>query len=657
MEKSSKFILLFGVVFLALHIWAALSPSHLNWGIHFFAFYKPVFSIFSLIVAILFFIPPVRAKFVQYINHLSQKIKREFPNTFFLIASLMGLLFAILLVPAKLHLLGDGALLLREISGVQLGDQLPPTFNRQLLAGLLLQTMKSVFQSGTLANSELIFRIVGGISGLVFIVIIFALLKLIQKPTSEKFLLGVFIFISAGSQLFFGYVETYAVLFVATAAYLTACWFTLEKNSTILLPILLFVVLIGLHIGSIVLLPGLFLIMYYGWRHQRLETISIIIVTFLLSAIFSLIYYNKLEEIIIRTISESRWNFLQLFVSDNYFAYSIFSFAHLIDWVNANLLIAPFGIALTFVILIYYRKNFDWKNIVFIFFLTSTVFGLLFTFITFFALGMARDWDFISSFFLPLLFLNVYLLARSNFSHKNTHIMLFIVVLNFLHWASWIGVNADEQRSLDRIKLLNDPYLLGHVPQLNFYENIGSYYWSQKNFTEARNYFEQYIQKDSSNPRILGNLSAIYTKLNQKEKNFWALKRAADANSPNPAVYINLGIEYARQGDASKAILLYQKALAMDSTRAKAYANLASLYMQRNDIMRASENYYKAILYGLVDSILYREAGTAFYLVGDYHKSLMMYNNYLSMAPHDTKIKFIRDKLADLLQDSTIQKR
>ncbi len=656
MEKSSKFILLFGAVFLALHLWAAISPSHLNWGFHFFAFYKPVFSIFVFIVAILFFIPTVQKKFILYINHLSQKIKRTFPKGFFLILSLIGLVSATILLPVKVHLLGDGALLLREISGVQLGDQLPPTFNRQLLAGLLLQFMKTIFQSGTVANSELIFKIVGGISGLVFILLIFALLKLIQKQPSEKFMLGIFLFTTAGSQLFLGYAETYAVLFVATAAYLTACWFTLEKNSSILLPILLFVVMIGLHIGSIVLLPGLLLVMYYRWRHQRFETISIIIVASLLSVIFSLMYFNKLEEILIRTISESRWNLLPLFESDSYFSYSIFSWAHLLDWLNANLLIAPFGIAITIAILFFNRHKIEWNNMVFIFLLTTTFCGLLFTFITFFALGMARDWDFMSSFFLPLCFLNIYMLAKSNFLIKNTRIFALIVVLNFLHWGAWIGVNADEHRSLNRVKLLNDPYLLGHVPRLNFYENLGSYYWAQKNYVEARNYFERYVEIDSSNPRILGNLSAIYTKLNQKDRNFWALKRAADANSPNPAIYINLGIEYVKLGDDLTAIALYQKALAMDSTRAKAYANLGSLYMKNNEIKLAAENYYKAILYGLVDSVLYREAGTAFYLIGEYEKSLLMYNNYLNMVPHDEKIKIIRDLLLEVIRETKAQK-
>lgn len=656
MEKSSKFIILFGVVFLVLHIWAALSPSHLNWGFHFFAFYKPTYSIMALIVAILFFIPTVQEKFIHYINHISKKINKDFPEAFFLILSLVVVLLATFLFPAKLHLLGDGTLLLREISGVHLGDQLPPTFNRQLLAGLLLQAMQTVFQSGSLENSELIFRIVGGISGLVYVLIIFNLLKLFQKPISEKFLLGVLFFISAGSQLFFGYVETYAVLFVTTAAYLTACWFTLEKKSNILLPILLFIVLIGLHIGSIVLLPGLLLVMYYGWRHQRIETLIVVITSLSVSLIFSLIYYNRLKDIIILTISESRWNFLQFFHSDNYFAYSIFSWAHLIDWLNANLLIAPFGIVVTISILFFSRKNIEWKNKTFRFLLTSTFFGILFTFITFFSLGMARDWDFIASFFLPLGFLSIYVLAKSNFSIKNTRVIAFIVVLNFLHWVSWIGLNANEKRTLERVKILNDPYLLGHVPRLNFYENLGSYYWAQKNYVEARNYFEQYIQIDSSNTRILGNLSAIYMKLNEVDKNFWALKRAVDVNSPNPAVYINLGIEYSKRGDAETAIALYKKAIAMDSTRAKAYANLGSLYMQRNEIQLAASSYYKAILYGLIDSVLYREAGTAFYLIGEYEKSFLMFDRYLRLAPNDMKIKLIHDQLAKLIQESKSQK-
>jgi Flp pilus assembly protein TadD len=245
--------------------------------------------------------------------------------------------------------------------------------------------------------------------------------------------------------------------------------------------------------------------------------------------------------------------------------------------------------------------------------------------------------------------LNLYLFTKYNNVIKIKNSLLVVVVLSFFHWFSWIGLNSDEANSYERVKMLANPNLLGFVPRLNYYETLGSYNWAQKNYSEAKVYFERYVELDSTNPRILGNISAIYSKLNNKEKSFWALKRAADVNTLNPAIYINLGVAYSQRGDTSTAMKMYKKALSMDSTRSKAYANLGSLLMRQNNFIEAANNFNKAIDYGLYDSLLFKETATAYFQLGEYKKAITYFDAYLSIVPTDEKVRYIRNKLDEVI--------
>jgi hypothetical protein len=639
MSTFAKIIIFVSITILLLHVWAAVSPSHYNWGFHFFAFYNWYFSLLISLLSALILLPQAQIRVLNFLDVSGKKIKNNLPKWFSFAFAVVALIVIAVLLPARLHLLGDGSLILREISGIRLGDELPATFNHQLLAGLVIKLLKNIFETGQLQNPESIFKIIDIFSGIQFLVIIFYLLNFIKATPTEKFLAGSFLFFTAGSQFFFGYVENYSLLFVVTTAYLATSWLKLERNLHIFIPLTLFGVMVGLHIGSIIFLPTIILLIYHNWKYARSQTIIILLIFVLSSIAISSAFFNTIETIILRTISESKWNFLPLYKSDAFFSNPILSITHLVDWLNANLLFSPFALPLAVILLIIVRKTIQWKDPVLIFLLTATSFGLAFTFITFFALGMARDWDFMASFFLPLMMLNLYLFTKYNNVIKIKNSLLVVVVLSFFHWFSWIGLNSDEANSYERVKMLANPNLLGFVPRLNYYETLGSYNWAQKNYSEAKVYFERYVELDSTNPRILGNISAIYSKLNNKEKSFWALKRAADVNTLNPAIYINLGVAYSQRGDTSTAMKMYKKALSMDSTRSKAYANLGSLLMRQNNFIEAANNFNKAIDYGLYDSLLFKETATAYFQLGE----------YLSIVPTDEKVRYIRNKLDEVI--------
>ncbi len=649
MSKARNILIAYSILLVLLHIWGAIAPSHFNWGFHFFAFYNPLLLVLTGGAVFLFFFPKICNKIYDEAGEIFNKINNNF--LFFLAVSFIFsiYIFFSLLYTAKLHLLGDGALLLREIAGIELGEPLPHRFNRQSLTWSILQILKSLFFNFGITEPEKIIQIIGLVSGVIFLTINFLLVRLLLVSKTEKFFLSSLLLFGAGSQFFFGYVENYTLLYITIAGFLVTGWYTLERNMHISIPVVLFVIMIGLHVVSIALLPCVIVLIIYKWKHQKIENLFIIGLTILILTVVLLLNIENIAFDIEKFAEGSLWNFLPLWSSDAYFPYSIFSIAHLVDWLNANLLIAPFSLIVVLVILVIFYKLVDFKNPVFIFLSVSTLSGLFFTYVVFFALGMARDWDFISSFFLPLIFLSIYLLSKHHTAIGYKYTLVLVAALSFFHWVSWVGINSDKDKHFARIKLLDSPYFLGHVSRLEYYEAIGSYFWSKQNYNEAKNYFEKYIELDPNNPRLLGNISVIYTKLNETDKSFRVLQKAAQSNTGNPGVYINLGAEYQHRGELEKAIEMYKKALTLDSTRITGFANLGGALMLLKDYKLANFYYMKAIKLGFRNPVLLREAAFSFYYLNDFGNSIKYLDQYLTFHPDDEQIITIRKKITSKL--------
>jgi Flp pilus assembly protein TadD len=330
----------------------------------------------------------------------------------------------------------------------------------------------------------------------------------------------------------------------------------------------------------------------------------------------------------------------------------MFSPAHFWDWLNGSLLILPFGLAIALTLLIIHSRELRWTDPAFMFLLVVSGFGLLFTWIINSALGMARDWDLLTSFLTPLMILNVYLLSRPISLKSRRYILTMIAGVTLLHTAAWIGINGSADRHLSRMKLLNSPKYLSLSAQIVFDEALANYFFDTQNYKDARTYYELYLKIDDHNPRILANIADVYRRVGERQKYFDALLHAVAANSRDPGVYLNLGVEYANRHDTAAAVKYNEQAVAMDSTQKLAHANLGILYTNLRNYKLADRHFSSAIYFGLREPAIYRYAGDVCYVLDQYDRALRYYDSYLELVPADQKVRDARDRIRRAFADS-----
>src|SRR5436190_19572275 len=110
MNTITKTILASCLIIVLLHVWGAIQPSHWNWGIHLFAFYNILIALAAFLIGMLLLIPKNQKWAVATFDSLVQIFSKR-PFWFSLTVAACALIALALLLPARLHLLGDGALL------------------------------------------------------------------------------------------------------------------------------------------------------------------------------------------------------------------------------------------------------------------------------------------------------------------------------------------------------------------------------------------------------------------------------------------------------------------------------------------------------------------------------------------------------------------
>lgn len=643
MSRPFQLVLGSAVFLLALHAWAMFSPSHANWGIHFWGFYKPWIGIAALLVTVSFFLQRVQTIVLGKLDAIVRFFARK-PVALSFIAGICLLAGGAYLFPATMHLLGDGAILIRSIPRAQWGAELLSSFRNQPLVEVIYRWIMNLWTTG--ASPRDVYATIDFLAGGLFVAILFWLGRNLARPPLERVLLCILLFLAAGSQFFFGYVENYVLQYVLTTAYVVAGWLALERKTSIITPILCFAILPGFSLGSLVLAPSfLFLLL---WRFQTRKVLAFSIMAGIGIAglvVLSFVGFNIIG--FIEHLTQGSVDFLQPFsaIGGN-FPYPMFSLPHLLDWLNALLLIFPFALPIVCFVLPTIPRS-EWKtNSALQFLVIAAACGLFFTIIINPALGMARDWDMLSSFFIPLAVLSVFLLAHATVKLDPRRSMIcIVVVVTVYHWAGWIGVNANADRHLARMKMLDDPRLTSLAAQMAHHEALANYFFNSSNYPEAKTYYEQYMLIDSINPRIIANISDVYRKLGDREQYFQTLLRAVRLQNPNPGIYSNLGVEFASRKDTAHAIEYNEKALALDPNQPKAHANLGILYLAKKDYNRSGTHFGKAISLGMRDPLLFRYAGDAAVARSDYDLALRYYDACLELTPNDSRVRAIRDRI------------
>ncbi len=649
--KDIRWFILVSVVLVGLHIWGALEPEHLNWGFHLLGFYPPIIDLLLLLAAIAVLFSPAQQRLLALLDQVVRWLGR-LPRWISIVLGAGILVGGAFLFPVQMHLLGDGAVLLRSNALAEWGSDLAQSFANQPLMRLIYRWVLNFHSEGTAASPHEIYFWIDVGAAVVYVLVLFWFFRRAERPPIECLLAALILALSASTQFFFGYVENYVLQFVAVTLFLFSGWLVLRGSVSLLIPLATFAILAGLHLGFLILGPAVLFLLLFTLRDRKGVALAALGGLLLAGVGFMILVGFNLKGFL-RHVTTGSVDFLQPFsaIGGN-FPYPMFSLRHLWDWLNSGILTAPFGLALAAGLLLRGRRSIRWRDPVLIFLLLAAGFGLLFTWIVNFALGMARDWDLFSTFIVPLLVLDVYLLFAIETAPARRYIMTIVVVLTAIHWGGWIGINASAGRHLARMKLLGDPRLLSPVSQMVYDEALANYFFDNGQYADARRYYEHLMTIDNKNPRIVGNIADTYRKLGEKELYFSMLKHAVEIKTRDPGVYSNIGVEYATRGDTDKAITYNEMALTYDSTSRLAHANLGILYAGRGRFLLAEEHLTKAVMLGMRDASLFRYAGQIAAMDGHYERALQFYNSYLEMVPGDRAALAARDRLRAAISSS-----
>ncbi len=642
MGALNRIIVPFGIIFIALNTWGAADPSHYNWGFHYFGFLGPILRILSLVVALSILIPQIRNVLLAGLSIVVRFMARRSWVAIF-ISLLIVWVGLILLFPEKLHLLGDSGLIIRWTPRLPSIENLNDNFRNQPLTYQTLRLIQRLIGFGHVVEPIYLYRVTDLLAGILFVVLIFYFLRKLGHTPLETTLVGALLFFQVQNSYFFGYVENYMFFYVAVCAFLAFGWLSLERKLPVWIPALILLLTPAFHIIGMLFLPMLVPLLLPYWKSHRkyflyvMAGIIVITTSGLLVWGIPFIVYQRIPDAL-------RYDILPLFTPPWEVPYGIISVPHMIDWGNAYLHAAPFALVCIVAGMTLVPRKEYLKDGVFRFLATGSIVGFLATLTLLPGLGMARDWDMFSVLFVPLYFLMLYFLLLLLRNKENRHAVVLVTTLTMIRWVGWIGLNANEESHLARAESLIVPALSGTFPTV-YYEHLGSMFYKRGDYSKAVKFYEMYLSKDSTQPRILANLSDSYRGLGDRENRFRLLRLSVAANSQNPGVYSNLALEYADRGDTTLAISLLNRLLKERPDFTIAHANLSVLKMGRHQYREALVHADEAIRLGMSDPLIIKTAGYACYNLSDYPGAVRYLNLYLQSVPSDAKAKALVEKL------------
>ncbi len=121
----------------------------------------------------------------------------------------------------------------------------------------------------------------------------------------------------------------------------------------------------------------------------------------------------------------------------------------------------------------------------------------------------------------------------------------------------------------------------------------------QKHYFEAIEIYKQARNLEPENPRLLFDLSEVYTKINDLETAISLLDTAILIDNKYAGFYNNRGLLFYKLKQNDKAILDFQKAIELDSSQFTFYSNLALVYYHEDLYEKACQQIENAEQLGL----------------------------------------------------------
>jgi len=640
--RFSMVVVLTCTLLILIHLMASFFPDLRLWGIdqlHYFSLEaRLLLSFFGLLILV----PQVNRILAKALDRVFVSISERFKRVNkYLTCTALSLLSLIpfWLMRSKTPLLGDGYIRAHDIG---IGRLIEITEPLDFYLHLLISRVFGWDGATT-------YMVLSCIAGASYIFLTLLICDVLGKDGKEKLFIFLIWFTMGANQLFFGYIESYTFMYTILCAYLLFSIRYLKQQGRFVLPCLFFLIACCFHLSALVVLPSLF---YLAWikpsasirgEARRFKFSNIMGLTVVLSLLA--IGFYLLKTYIPEASTDS---FLIYPFGDGESFYSFFSLAHLLDFLNHQLLISPLIWVLWLVPLVFFRKESDFKENIVKFLLLTIIGSFAFALFIDPKLGYARDWDLFAFTGLGITFWGIYLtinICRKMKMVELSRLTLIIFVTASIFTLPWIWTNASEKKAIARFE---DLLTLDEKRAPYGYETLASYFRDKDDQEKTVEFLKKAIAI-SPHPRYFGALGNAYQKLTRYHQAIEAYERSIQME-PNQksiyAMYMNLGICLVEVGRYDEAISQLKKAISLKPDEAVLYYNLGR-------IMRRAEKYEEAVPYFEISLKLdpsnvyaYKILGITYAQIGKKEEAKRNLEKYLKSKPVDaSQIEGILDSI------------
>jgi len=630
-----------------IHLAASFFPHLRLWGISQLHYFSLEFRIGLSAIALLILIPRVNKILVDALAGVFAWIAGKFRKTnrylLFSAASALSLV-PFWLLKAKTPLLGDGYLRAGELKlGMLLSITEPLDYYLHLL-------VYRVFGLDGYTTYATLSCLAGGL--FIFLILLFS--HLLGKDGKERLFIFLILATLGATQLFFGYIESYSFMYVALLAYTLFGIRYLQGKGAFLWAGLFLLLAASFHLTALFALPSLFYLAFAGSsasagsRAARLKFANIVVlvcVVFMVGAVLHLRGTYLTGETVGSPLIYPFGG------GESY--YSFFSLAHLLDFLNHQLLISPVSLVLWAVLLVLFRREINFReNVIrFLIWITACSFG--FALLADPKLGYARDWDLFASCGLSITLLALYLTVNlfrdwpkaasgpgpERADRRGTvmdlrRVTLLLVVTSFVSTLPWILINATEGKAVARFE---DLLKIDENRAAHGYETMACYFRDKGEHEKTIRLWKNAVAIKPI-PRYYAVLGNAYLRLKRYDEAIEALEKSIRM-APNRLgiqhSHRSLGVCLSAKGRYDEAVSHLRIAIDLAPGRADFHYIMGNILGKAGRYEEAVPYFETTLRLNPAEINSYKLLGIAFARMGKKEEAERYLETYLRLAPQD----------------------
>ena len=645
--RMERPILFFCAFLILIHLVASFFPHLRLWGINLLHYFSLEFRLAVCAIGLLILVPKVNKILAEVLTRVFTRIAKKFKQmNKYLKYSLISLLGLIIfwILRAKTPLLGDGYLRAGEI---KLGRLFSITEPLDFYLHLLVSRLSGL-------DGYTTYGVLSCIAGALYIFLILLFCDLWGKDGKEKLFIFLILATMGATGLFFGYIESYSFMYVAMIAYILFGIRYLKQRSGFVWPCLFLLLAAGFHLSALFVLPSLFYLAFAALpqptrlkvrrihKTKRVKFTNMVSLVCVISLIGVGLYLLKTY-----SPEEPPGSFLIYPFGGGESFYSFFSLAHLLDFVNHQLLISPVSVVLCMVFLIFWRWiNFKENAVKFLMWLMVCSFS--FALLVDPKLGYARDWDLFAFAGLGVTLLGLYLMVNIFRREKVTELgrmTMILVITSLIFTLPWILVNASEESAIARFENL---LKMDEKRAAHGCETLACYYRDKGEHEKTIELWKNAISINP-NPRYFGQLGVTYLTLKRYDQAIEALKRALQMAPDRPSIQLlhkSLALCLAEMGWYDEAVSELREAISFESGRADYYYAMGNVLGRAGRYEEAVPYFETALRLDPTNTRAYKVLGITCARVGKVKEAKKYLEAYLKWAPKDAaQIQAIIDSI------------